>query len=312
MAGSRDIFHTFFPVQTVQKAIDTGLLPKLNQAAAPAGFQLSYKLDPLGPVSNVNAGIDKLKTLGGLQVVQTVKPVEESILTQIMSAVSGLASFFTPISAAGFTLTNVGKPNDAAPAKLLGFTSLQPTGGNNMAFQDGDTGFFGGFGDVFGGLNNILQANGQNLLNLGLNAANSYISSSFAPQPVSYGGGGAAVPTMAAVPAIVGAGRAVATVGRGFFNRFPSLATSMQALRNRGANVTRSSLYSAMRRFGPEMLVSGGILTAAAVSELAVAGPGRRRMNPGNVKALRRAHRRMRSFHKVCVDNDQLIRRRRK
>jgi hypothetical protein len=175
-----------------------------------------------------------------------------------------------------------------------------------MAFQDGDSGFFG---DVFGGLNNILQANGQNLLNLGFNAANSFVQSQFAPQPVSMP---SAQPAMAAVPAIVGAGRAVATVGRGFFNRFPNLATSLQSLRNRGANVSRSSLYSAMRRFGPEMLVSGGILTAAAVSELAVAGPGRRRMNPGNVKALRRAHRRMKSFHHLCTDNDMLYKRSRR
>jgi hypothetical protein len=186
-------------------------------------------------------------------------------------------------------------------------TALQ--GGRNMAFQDGDSGFFG---DIWGGINQTLQGGlGQNLLNIGQQALSGFVTQQFAPQPVSMNMGGAQ-PVMASVPAIARAGGAIATVGRGFFNRFPNLATSIQALRNRGSNVSRSSLYSAMRRFGPEMLVSGGLLTAAAVSELAVAGPGRRRMNPGNVKALRRAHRRMKSFHKVCVDNDQLYKRSRK
>jgi len=181
-----------------------------------------------------------------------------------------------------------------------------------MAFSDGDTGF--SFDNFFGGINQAMQGGlGQTLLGLGTQAATGFIQQQFAPQPVSYPmsypSGPVAQPVMASVPAL---GRAVATVGRGFFNRFPNLATSLQALRNRGANVSRSTMYSALKRFGPEMLVSGGILTAAAVSELAVAGPGRRRMNPGNVKALRKAHRRMKSFHKVCVDNDQLLKRRRK
>jgi hypothetical protein len=96
-------------------------------------------------------------------------------------------------------------------------------------------------------------------------------------------------------------------IGRSFFNRFPALATAIQSLRNRGANVTRGQLWSLMKRFGGDFLISGGILTAAAVSELAIAGPGRRRMNPGNVKALRKAHRRMKSFHRVCQMNDHLL-----
>jgi hypothetical protein len=90
------------------------------------------------------------------------------------------------------------------------------------------------------------------------------------------------------------------------------LATGIQALRNQGKNVTRSNLYSLMKRFGPDFLITGGILSAAAVSELAMAGPGRRRMNPGNVKALRRAHRRMKSFHHICAVNDRLTGHRRR
>jgi hypothetical protein len=117
--------------------------------------------------------------------------------------------------------------------------------------------------------------------------------------------GGQAYPTMASVPA---AARAVATVGRSFFAKYPNLATVIQGYRNMGKNVTRAKLYSLLKRFGPDLLISGGILTAAAVSELMVAGPGRRRMNPGNVKALRRSLRRLESFHHLCQRADKLRR----
>lgn len=100
-----------------------------------------------------------------------------------------------------------------------------------------------------------------------------------------------------------------AAVGRGFFQKYPNLATAIQRFRNAGmSQVTRSRLHGMLRRFGPELLISGGILTAAAVSELMMAGPGHRRMNPANVKALRRSMRRLDSFHKLCVSTDKLRR----
>jgi hypothetical protein len=169
-------------------------------------------------------------------------------------------------------------------------------GGRPMSFADGDS---SGFTlPTFGDLGQILQGQlGQNLLNVGTQALSSFVAQQFNPMQAN----------MAAVPAVVGAGRAVATVGRSFFNKFPNLAVAIQGLRNAGKNVTRANLWSLMKRFGPDFLISGGILTAAAVSELAMAGPGRRRMNPGNVKALRRAHRRMKSFHHVCQTNDHLL-----
>lgn len=95
-----------------------------------------------------------------------------------------------------------------------------------------------------------------------------------------------------------------ATVGRSFFNRFPNLAAGIQRLRNAGQNVSRSKLYSMLKRFGPEFLISGGILTAAAINELALAGPGHRRMNPANGRALKRSIRRIQSFHRLCKVSD--------
>ncbi len=113
-----------------------------------------------------------------------------------------------------------------------------------------------------------------------------------------------------ALPSLGGAGGAVAragaTVGRSFFNKWPNLAVAIQKMKNAGQNVSRSKLYSMLKRFGPEFLVTAGIMSAAAVSELALAGPGHRRMNPANSKALRRAQRRLKTFHRLCVHTDAL------
>mgnify|MGYP003417051137 CR=1 FL=1 len=100
-------------------------------------------------------------------------------------------------------------------------------------------------------------------------------------------------------------------VGRTFFNKWPNLATAIQKMKNAGHNVSRSKLYSMLKRFGPEFLVTAGIMSAAAVSELILAGPGHRRMNPANSKALRRATRRIKSFHRLCGEADVIKTRRR-
>lgn len=177
-----------------------------------------------------------------------------------------------------------------------------------MAWADGDSGFFGS--DVLGGLGQVLQGGlGQSLLNIGENLANTAINSAFSSTPSSFNLP-ATIPTqLAMMPAIARGG---AMAGRALATRFPNLATAISGYLARGIPVTRGKLWSLLKRFGPDFLVTGGILTAAAVSELSIAGPGRRRMNPGNVKALRRAHRRMKSFHHVCRTNDMLLGGRRK
>jgi hypothetical protein len=205
----------------------------------------------------------------------------------------------TNTAIAGFGIGGAAGTLAGAAGKLVGNL---PQGGRPMSFADGDSGFFGSLPSL-GDVTKIFQGGfGQNLLNIGTQALSGYVSSQF--QPATIGPS-----MMAAAPAI---SRGVAVVGRSFFNRFPNLATAIQGYRNMGKKVTRAKLYSLMKRFGPDFLISGGILTAAAVSELAMAGPGRRRMNPGNVKALRRAHRRMKSFHHVCQVNDALLTHRRR
>lgn len=314
MALSRAQQRIIAPVQAIFNLGQEGILPPL-QSSDPTKIQ-SYLIPSGFSAPTVEAAEQALTDIAattGLQVIETQKDPETTFLGGLADFALKAFSFFS--TKGGSTVAPViqaGKPVQVQGPNIIGTQFIAPTqGGYPMAFQDGDTGWFGS--DIFGGINQVLQGGlGNQLLGLGTQALQGFVSQQFAPQPASYpmsGPAPVAQPAMAAVPAL---GRAVATVGRSFFNRFPNLATAIQSLRNRGANVSRSTLYSALRKFGPEMLVTGGILTAAAVSELAVAGPGRRRMNPGNVKALRRAHRRMKSFHRVCVDNDQLLKRRRK
>lgn len=169
-----------------------------------------------------------------------------------------------------------------------GFSDVPP-------ITSGGTGGFS-FSDIFGGVT------GADVLSFGNNILTAFGGYNLPGTQQ----GPSATPVMSTIPAIARTGM---VVGRAFFNRFPNLATAIQRLRNAGQNVNRSKLYSLMKRFGPDFLITGGILSAAAVSELAVAGPGRRRMNSANIKALRRAHRRMASFHHICRKNDALMHR---
>jgi hypothetical protein len=246
----------------------------------------------------------------------TITPTSEAL--QLLGRIPDpLANLPDPFAPTGFEKTLL-KGSFGLITGALGVgafaprTQTPPPTGGRMGFTDGSS---GGIFDSFPSLPDLTQVFqgglGQNLLNLGTQAASQYITQQFAPSysPFNTPSPGGAIPTMAAVPAIARGGM---VVGRAFFNRFPNLATVIQGLRNQGKNVTRSKLWSLMKRFGPDFLISGGILTAAAASELAMAGPGRRRMNPGNIKALRKAHRRMKSFHHICATNDTLLHSRRR
>lgn len=207
----------------------------------------------------------------------------------IVSAVTSTAASLVPGGGVG-----------AAATKALG--SLSPVlasqlGGQSMALNIG-----GILNQVSGGLRGFGSAPAQ------LISAGTGIAASFFPQTSSSYPSATmpqALPVAARSPGLpaVTAGTAVS---RGFFSRFPNLSVGLQQLRNRGVKVNRSRLYTILRRFGPEVLISGGLLTAAAVNELMVAGAGRRRMNVGNVKALKRSMRRLEGFHKLCVRADTL------
>lgn len=169
-------------------------------------------------------------------------------------------------------------------------------------------------GSFLGGLQGVLGTLGSSGGNVGAIATiGSGFLSGFLPargpsqnQQVSYFPQVQAQPVMAMTPMIRGAASAVA----GF--AAPLLAKMSLAI---GKNVTLRAAMIIIRRLG-KYLQSPSAIGAAiglSVSELSqlitaasLAGSHGRRMNAGNVKALRRAHRRIRSFHKLCGDNDRL------
>jgi hypothetical protein len=234
----------------------------------------------LGSIGKVFSTAAKAVATGGISLVAP-KIIPKPINTALNAVTA--AQFPTSLKSVASTGLAVATKN---PSYLLPTQGAQPMGL-----------------DLGGILNSVGQAFGGNQ-NSYFNAISNIATTAaqFVPQQTS----------LAARPLLPAAGGAVARagamVGRSFFNRFPNLATAIQQLRNRGMNVKRSQLWTLLKRFGPEVLVTGGLLTAAAVNELMVAGPGRRRMNPGNVHALRRSMRRLQSFHKLCVTADQLRR----
>jgi hypothetical protein len=112
--------------------------------------------------------------------------------------------------------------------------------------------------------------------------------------------------TMAAAPIIRGAASAVKSFVA------PILAKMSIAL---GKNITLRAAMIIVRRLGktlgsPTAVAAAIGLSLSELSSLltanAIKGSSGRKLNPGNVKALRRAHRRIKSFHKLCGDNDRL------
>jgi len=232
-----------------------------------------------GSIGNFFSGAAKAVATGGISLVAP-KLIPKSVNTVLDTVTK--AQFPTSLKSVASTAVAVATKN---PALLLPSQGAQP-----MALNVG--GILGQVGQIFGGNQNPYFQGISNVANL---------ASQFVPQQTSL----AAKPAIQAGTAIM---KSAGTVGRSFFNRYPNLATAIQMLRNQGRNVKRSQLYSLLKRFGPEFLITGGILTAAAVNELMIAGPGRRRMNPGNISALRRSMRRLESFHNICVRADKLRR----
>lgn len=234
-----------------------------------------------GSIGSFFSGAAKAVATGGISLVapKLIPSFIDKPLTAITKAQFPTSPAQLLSTGAALATRNPALLYPAAPANAGGPMALNIPGILNQV------------GSIFGGNQNPYFQGISNVANL----ASQFVAAPTGLRPP--------VPTTAAGTAAMRAG---AVVGRSFFQKFPNLATAIQALRNRGANVTRSKLYSLLKRFGPDILISGGILTAAAVSELMMAGPGHRRMNPGNVSALRRSARRIESFHRLCVRVDRL------
>lgn len=212
----------------------------------------------------------------------------------IAKPLTQLTTALAPTSLSGILRTGVGVAT-ANPALLTGnyFEGRPPMALNIGQILSGVSGIFGGAQNpYFQGISNITGA-----------ASQFFPQSAARGYPVAQRQLPMVIPPVFAGPRALG--RVGGVVGRKFFDKYPNLAASIQGFRDAGKNVKRSQLWSMLKRFGPDILITGGILTAASIAELIMAGPGHRRMNAGNAKALRRSLRRLDAFHHLCVRADK-------
>src|SRR2546428_10030013 len=89
-------------------------------------------------------------------------------------------------------------------------------------------------------------------------------------------------------------------LGRGIASRFPLLWGAIQVWRGRGVSMTAEKLWGLVRRFGPQLLITAGILSAGALSELLLWRTSRhpRRMNLLKPKTFTRATTPLLSFER--------------
>lgn len=216
------------------------------------------------------------------------------------------------------SLSNLAKGAEVASLPLL--ASVNPLGAGAATanlVSENVTGTSGGspmaLGNVLGGLGGILNTVSQFGGNAG---AIAQIGSGFLSGFTAQGPTVASVPSssfpnvnqtaMAMAPTFQGAVTAVTSFVA------PILSKMSLAL---GKNITLRAAMIIVRRLGktlgsPTAVAAAVGLSLSELSSLltanAIKGSSGRRMNPGNVKALRRAHRRIKSFHKLCGDNDRL------
>jgi hypothetical protein len=161
-----------------------------------------------------------------------------------------------------------------------------------------DDGIFDAFGSIFEGLGTTLLGG---FLGGGGGTAAFQPSSLAFPVPSFPVSPPVMMPEPAPIPTAAPAVRALTTIPR-WGQSYPRIWQFIQRARASGRAVTLQSLLSLLRRFGPTALT--GILGAELVADLvtlsATRAGRRRRMNPANVRALRRSVRRLQSFDRLA------------
>lgn len=96
------------------------------------------------------------------------------------------------------------------------------------------------------------------------------------------------------------------TMGGRMAMKFPALGNWIAMMRAQGIPMTLRKAFGLLKRFGVELLVGLGIMSAVVGTELMIASTviKPRRMNVGNTKALRRSIRRVEGFHRLCQRAD--------
>jgi len=166
-----------------------------------------------------------------------------------------------------------------------------------------------GFGDLFSGFGDFFADTTFQDISPLIAPTISYFGGGQAQVPaqrvssplISYGldpsmngyGGGRATPVMAEVPTVVRMG---ATALRSLWN----------SLRVGGVHISMQRVASLLKKYGPSFFfgwLADEVLQRAFFEAVI---KKHRRMNPGNVKALRRSMRRVKSFHRLCTHVDVL------
>lgn len=175
------------------------------------------------------------------------------------------------------------------------------------AIAQGLTGLGGLFGGPIGGL---AQFGGSIL---------SGLTQPSARLPVLAGGPVVAMPVAERQPPIIATERGGRVMGtlRGVTAAVQPILIKMAGFLARRSITLRAAitLISRLGKFMAPAAVAGAVgLSVAELADLIIASKAvrRRRTNPANVRALRRAMRRIESFHKLCVRADLLRTRGRK
>ena len=237
----------------------------------------------------VTAGLSETKI--GKNIGKTIGDV--LVPTSLKDLATGAQVVSLPLSA----MTNpVGTA--AGVGSLLSSQPTGTTGGNPMAIGNVLGGFKGVLDTVgtFGGYQGSIAKIGSGFLS-GFLPAQGPRESSFPQSQFPQ-----ATQTMAMTPSIAGGLASIQGI-------LLKIAASV------GKNVSFRAAMIIVRRLlktlgSPQAVAAALGIATTELSMLLVAqsmvGRSGRRMNPGNVKALRRAHRRIKSFHKLCGDNDRL------
>lgn len=199
------------------------------------------------------------------------------------------------VASIAFTGPTIAQGLTAVPQVVSGPTGGTPMAGNFLGGLSGVLGTLGGFG---GGVGQVAQ--------IGSSFLSGFLPAQGPMQPQQQIGSPQVVQVMGSRSVISGAAGAVKEM----------LDPVLKKLSfNLGKNISLRAAMIIIRRLGKflQTPTAIGVALGLSLGELGVIltsssllGSGGRRMNAGNVKALRRAHRRVKSFHKLCGENDRL------
>jgi hypothetical protein len=168
---------------------------------------------------------------------------------------------------------------------------------------------FGSFNPLISGVLNVIGQSGGLLGGIGNVGAQVVSASAARPAAATISAGPVMSTGLAAAPQIGQTVMAGArAVGAGVQRALIALATTIGARTMTLGRAMR--IYRKIRKFVVDPYIIAQImgLTIDQLGELLIADSQktRRRMNPGNIHALRRAHRRVEGFHRICGKNDKL------